>query len=984
MAKAGFGGGGDYSGVFAGLYSANRDSQRAQQDASDQDAADKWNNGLMSDDEWLSYIKTRIDAEASSPKRQEHWVTYLRKYSVVIADNQAEFAYKNGGTINQLVAYYEGRLGHLDKNSTEYRDLQLRVNDLYDTRASNSIQDGAKSIIDGINKGSKTYGDLQAFLSAKVKESRPNSDLRKSLEKQIKDVGEQIRTNHLEGDFERLQYQYDAGKLSGGAYASQLRKMAVQFKDNDPKRYYQILEAAVALSKGAARHASATGRAARNKQLNASVDAIQAQRNHTQALIEQFDNLGLGKTGVDPVTGKPVVFNEAKIKELDRSLLKTYDKLAGAYHAKGDLSAEANVQKAKAGYVSQNILAHNTMAADDTTRELMVSTNKILDSAMADPDPTRAMATLRGLAKNWDTYGKSLELNAHKATATTGLRGPLRGENDPGGNTYYDGKKGLLDQVMGDRVDRAKTMSAALATITKPGVTDEEVMAATQAIGMYDNGSAGPGESKGAYSGIVKGVTQIAAREQGIATGELSRIVSDGKLDYVRTHAVTTYTVGPGGAMVPVTKNVPDIDGIDGQNRKMVDIFIDINGTPTKVAAVAERTGVEGYNTWASSTTLKIGKGSKAISIEAGRPITDAEIDTLKRAGQWDEYLTTGKVQQAPALDLYQVRTAGFTDKNGAYHAPQTWVQDTDTQLWFQDALPLRGAQRREDGTIRYGETDGKRSALIDWQAYASAKGVAAPYAGQDPKAMQDLFNTGQVAVSGVRGRDATGKLTDTAAGLQNSYYDPTLAPTPPGARDNWWADEERERRAQSLLDIDRSRVQSAKARMDARMKANMDPEEYDAYKKGKLGDAGDAARGFLETSGINALARSLGINIDGAKDKEPAFKPLSGKEKDDFYTPLGTGNASGKKKAGAAPVVTLPKPAANQYTGPAVKADVSLDLPATKAAPLKIRVKDDEGLLDRSAKPPKTAPIVKAPPVPLIGSTNPSNSNQNKGHRQL
>lgn len=83
--RRGFGGSGDYSGYFSSLYQGQQQEAKAKQDAEDQDALDRWENGLMADDEWLAYIANRIVAE-TDPKRKQKWVTAQRKYTTVIAE----------------------------------------------------------------------------------------------------------------------------------------------------------------------------------------------------------------------------------------------------------------------------------------------------------------------------------------------------------------------------------------------------------------------------------------------------------------------------------------------------------------------------------------------------------------------------------------------------------------------------------------------------------------------------------------------------------------------------------------------------------------------------------------------------------------------------------------------------------------------------------------------------------------------------------
>ena len=83
MARSDWGGtSGDLSGTFNGLINqqisqsvsaANRaiNQSQDQQDADDQDMYSKWKNGLISDQQWLDYIATRVDATKGDPKQHE-------------------------------------------------------------------------------------------------------------------------------------------------------------------------------------------------------------------------------------------------------------------------------------------------------------------------------------------------------------------------------------------------------------------------------------------------------------------------------------------------------------------------------------------------------------------------------------------------------------------------------------------------------------------------------------------------------------------------------------------------------------------------------------------------------------------------------------------------------------------------------------------------------------------------------------------------
>ena len=125
MARASFGGGGDYSSLFASVYGqasyadaaakAEAATKKAEQAATDQDMANQWQNGVISNTEWLDYIQTRIDALKASTlpadiTAHEKWVGYQRVYTQQIGDADAEYKFSNGGSISELISYYQGKV----------------------------------------------------------------------------------------------------------------------------------------------------------------------------------------------------------------------------------------------------------------------------------------------------------------------------------------------------------------------------------------------------------------------------------------------------------------------------------------------------------------------------------------------------------------------------------------------------------------------------------------------------------------------------------------------------------------------------------------------------------------------------------------------------------------------------------------------------------------------------------------------------------
>lgn len=916
MARSGFGGSGDFGSFFGSLYTAGRDTARAQQDADDQDAFDKWQNGLMSDQEWIQYMQGRIDAYAGDPKRQQKWVDYLRQYSTVISDNQAEFAYKNGeSTVNGLIAHYQERLASMDGESTEGRNMKLRINDLMDQRAVDSIQTGAEKIQLQIEKGQASYKDLLSFLREHRVDTRANSDLRESLDKQIKSVQEQIRTNAVEGSFEKLQYDYDRGALGAGAYAARLRHMAQQFKTSDPKRYYQILEAAVALGKaggsggggggGGGRggsHKGADGLTASERKAK-NVDTAMAARNRLQALIAQYEDGA--KVGIDPKTGAQVVFSPAKVKQLDRQLLSAMDGLAHAYRRKGDLSAATAVETNKAQYISSYLVKHNTLPAAEAENELMRTTQARISAALEDPDPTRAMNALRGVARDWRNFATGLT-NQQSQTYEGGGR--------PGAPTFGD-SKGPLDRVDPEFASSAQALANALTTLTTPDIDDATAEAALSGVMQLYGGS----EAGSAMSKLLAPVLQVHGNEQGLASGEVARVVTGKGIEYVRTTEVSS-TALVNGAVVSTKIRVPDVD-TDGKTTKLVDVYVDINGSPTKVKAVAQLDTVGGFASYYAKSKVSLPDGSVIpagwVSDEVVSRVGDAVVGQL---------LANGKVQLKASQAYWKVTVPGGTDEHGKLRPSETWVQDGQTNLWYKDKLPIRGVQTYDNGVVKVTAN----GPAIDFKSFASAAGVPAPYVGMNPKKMQLLMDDGAVDTLDVKGRDLLGNVVPEA-GLSNPYWNGSTTPRPTevgggAGHDSWWDDEERDQRRDSEMAMYRART--GKANVNAYTGFNTDfvadPKPQDPSAQ---------------------LAEHFGINLGGTKPK--AFDP-------------GAFVSSSRERAQAAAEAKL-KTTKPTYSGPvnANQSGVTLD-------PVGPRVNASTGFTINLPKPkPKATVTAHARPKP-------------------
>lgn len=146
MGMADWGGGVDYSGLFAGLarqYEADvreataRAVNKAEEEqaADDAEKYDQWKNGLISDKEWIAYLEKRVRMTKDDPKEHQRWVETLREHESAIQDAQMESRFETGEiSIHRLIAHYQSRMKGVKKNSPAYREWASRYSQLVDAR----------------------------------------------------------------------------------------------------------------------------------------------------------------------------------------------------------------------------------------------------------------------------------------------------------------------------------------------------------------------------------------------------------------------------------------------------------------------------------------------------------------------------------------------------------------------------------------------------------------------------------------------------------------------------------------------------------------------------------------------------------------------------------------------------------------------------------------------------------------------------------
>lgn len=253
MVRQGFGQGSDYSGLFASLWNEDqsnrerlaRDLERRndeRQSAKDSEVFSKFDHGDLSGAELLAYIRQRVSDTAHDPQENAKWKDALRDYTESIADQAAEDAYAAGGSIHQLIAYYQNKQGSAAKGSPEYSQTQKRLYELIDQAASDDMVMGAQRIVDKIARGEASLQDLADFYKRQMRSLRPNSPLRAEVQAQLSSVQNDIIKQNTDSAAAKIDFQFKAGQISGVEANRQLTSLAGTYQTSDPTRYWQMLE----------------------------------------------------------------------------------------------------------------------------------------------------------------------------------------------------------------------------------------------------------------------------------------------------------------------------------------------------------------------------------------------------------------------------------------------------------------------------------------------------------------------------------------------------------------------------------------------------------------------------------------------------------------------------------------------------------------------------------------------------------------------
>lgn len=645
MGRVSFGGSQDLSQLFAALYGqyeqrltdlAERAARRAEEEqaAADSDAIDRWQQGEMSDDEFLAYAAQRIEETGEDePGQNAYWKRVLRDAEKSIKAEQ--------------------------------------------------ISDTAEDILDRIEAGKATWDDLKRFYTRQRRGLRPNDPLYEQLSDQIEEIDDRIAQNRTEGAFARVDYLFRSGSITGSQAGAQLRALAQQYKQNDPARYWQLLAQAADLERyggtyGSGGSGGSGGSSARSANLDSLIDAYEGQKYRIDSVSKQFESgATTGTFTYENANGKVVTEEvllrnpdgtpSAAMEALDDAQLATFDRLIRAYDRKGDRSQRDLRIQDKADYITLHIQPRNTIGRENQAQHLTSALSSAIDAAGNSDDPTlgwRRVQRIAAKVERWHHYlnrttgyefGKGSEATAENPELGAANRREVQTIASPEDQTTGE------FQLQADALlEVARGLTAAQSAEDLAGIQPSLVAL------MGEYGAEAFMERAAATVDLVVGIPE----------GRYVRAYVPGQgLVFTPTATTMTTVIGPNGQPVssPVNRPVdaqgnPLWDESKGQQGQLV--MAEINGHVEPVWAVSEQAFFIGNrqvdaNTWASFQAArgKVTNQSESAEFEARYGVAATE---------------SGQAYQQMLVPM---------DDGGA----QVWYFDPTSQKWFKNRVSKYG-----------------------------------------------------------------------------------------------------------------------------------------------------------------------------------------------------------------------------------------------------------------------------------------------------
>jgi hypothetical protein len=743
--SARFGGQIDASGILGDIYESelrNREAlagaaagrAREEQNALDRDAQSRWQAGEMSDEDWLAYVRQRVRESAQFPEEHAEWEKMLRETSDMIAVNQAEFAFQQGGSINQLIAFYQQRAK--GGNSVAGREAQERLNQLLDQRLSDEVTRNVENIQDQIDAGQAKPQVLLDYLRGARRQARSNSDLARSLDKDIEQVDDQIAQFNREYAIQNLQHQWQSGKISGDEYAAGMRAAAAPYASTDPSTYFSLLaEANVgerygrfgfdgAAGGGGGRGPGGGGgsRGGGPISLNGLTSEWEDRRWRASDILGQ---VMAGKTEVvDPGTGDRVDVTTAAgrrwLENVNRDAFSTF---AAQRRIGAELGDREMIDQATTGheeFLLNLTQPSNTMLEREAAGYMIQSISNRIMALDKEYDPVLAQRELIRAADRVDQFIANRTSNVVESDRARSADGAVTG-----GSVRGRRPEETVDPTF---IGELQMLSGALRT----GEVNEDLNV-TKGVGDLLNAD------------DMKMFSSAAATINDKATGMGTRwtyaVLPGEGVSVVPMVMGTRQQVDPESGAAVITQ-VPMVDpkvlsdlGIKpGETHNPVAVAVQVGDSVIRMNGYSAMQSTP-WSYWQAAAAFetsdgrKIGKGL-ALNSEIYKAISDEERADLIASGTL--------VRTAYAVETFQA-----PDASGRLH--------TFTRIpggsWVKGALPIK-PNMLPDGTVAL-DADGSISG-----ASRPVESVPVPFIGRDPKLAQEAVDRGEFddVISQIRG----------------------------------------------------------------------------------------------------------------------------------------------------------------------------------------------------------------------------------------
>lgn len=691
MARANFGGQADSSQTLAFLYDAyaRRQQEAAdrairdaaeEQAAADQDAMNRWENGEMSDSEWIAYLKGRIKETTDAEEKTQ---------------------------------------------------LREALRNAQETIAVRRVEEGTMDLMNRIEDGTASWNDLRRFLVRERAKANQGSDLYRELSGRIDQVGDRIRDNATNAAIGEAQYLFQTGQISGAEAARRIKAAASRYKTSDPGKYYSLLSSAYDLQThgmnsggggggrsgggGGGRRRSGGGRGGGGGGATGDViDSLKWQEDAIELLNEQFDN---GKRVGTLPDGTQVVIadengNPTSIwRQIDQMMVDGLDAQYEARLENGERGA-VEVLIRKENYIANRVQPRNTIPKEQQFAAFTRDLQRGVEIGAVDPEQGRRttsgiLARMESWANKLNTISNVAGHGQHEVDDDTARK--LR---DVAGVQIESSAAGELRQVTPTFEQGVHSfVQAARQAFNNPNMTPEQAQQVlAQVEGFMTQEQAAP---------LLGGVQQVATVAQGLEDGDWVRVMQpDG------TMAVVPLSVrnvpGPDGQMV--RDIAPDIE-LDPDAQAAVQVLREVDGRPQLVWAVGDYRDVQGQR-------------MLAIADERGRTFAQTE------QGAWLN--SAGEQVPMPSFVQSNSQAQRWVNANpdAAAKMLQTNGVDPATVDMSNLFFPTKGiptesmSETRRDYRAMQSASDGARS----WRPSQQMTGVRQPDDLLNPPSLQSIL----------------------------------------------------------------------------------------------------------------------------------------------------------------------------------------------------------------------------------------------------